>query len=216
MRCFVNKFNQLFKETVLASGGTFGPATLPQHGGDIGNSDFYAPGDNRMIWGTYKKGKDKKKKKHIKFPLYRRRFAELMNVESFENEINNKTFNCIVKTPYSNICCDILDSCNITYVNQGDIVVFNEKYDILKIVTTKIQNILTEDADIKIGNYSVLKYFKKPKKARDDYNQEQLKIGMEIEKEHTDDESLQFNIAANHLDENENYYKELVKMERKF
>lgn len=52
----------------------------------------------------------------------------------------------------------------------------------------------------------------------DQFNQEQLKIGTEIEKEHTDDAEEAKSIAKDHLSEpgmENKYYTELIKMERK-
>jgi len=47
------------------------------------------------------------------------------------------------------------------------------------------------------------------------YDQIQLEKGTKIEMEHTDDEELAKQIASDHLDEFEDYYKELPKMEDK-
>jgi hypothetical protein len=44
----------------------------------------------------------------------------------------------------------------------------------------------------------------------------QLKKGMEFEKEHSDDKKVQKTIALQHLDENIDYYKKLAKMEASF
>jgi len=40
-----------------------------------------------------------------------------------------------------------------------------------------------------------------------DYDPEQLKAGMEVESEHTDDPAIQKFIAKDHIDEREDYYK---------
>jgi hypothetical protein len=48
------------------------------------------------------------------------------------------------------------------------------------------------------------------------YAFEQLKKGMEFEKEHSDDKKVQKTIALQHLDENIDYYKKLAKMEASF
>lgn len=47
------------------------------------------------------------------------------------------------------------------------------------------------------------------------FDSEQLAIGIQIELEHTDDIDLAKEIAKDHLIEHKNYYKELVKMEKK-
>lgn len=56
-----------FKQYVLeinaaGAGGVFGSATSMGHGGAVGNSDFYAPGDARLpvALGAKKVGKKKK------------------------------------------------------------------------------------------------------------------------------------------------------------
>jgi len=61
-----------FKEFIMredntaGAGGVFGDAPSMGHGGDFGNTDFYAPGDMRIpvaLGGKVKiKGKGKKKK----------------------------------------------------------------------------------------------------------------------------------------------------------
>jgi hypothetical protein len=45
----------------------------------------------------------------------------------------------------------------------------------------------------------------------DESNAEQLKIGIEVEKEHTDDEKLAEKIARDHLAEDPHYYTKLKK-----
>lgn len=62
---------QLKKENNMAGpGGVFGGTTA--HGGDVGTTDWYAPGDIRIPTGP-KKGK----KKNKKFPIQRRTFPNL-------------------------------------------------------------------------------------------------------------------------------------------
>jgi hypothetical protein len=56
----------------------------------------------------------------------------------------------------------------------------------------------------------------KEKKVTMTYAFEQLKKGMEFEKEHSDDKKVQKTIALQHLDENIDYYKKLAKMEASF
>jgi hypothetical protein len=55
--------------------------------------------------------------------------------------------------------------------------------------------------------------FRKPKKDYGDYDQEQLLMGIEVEKEHVDDEEVAVIIAAHHLDEIRDYYSRLKRME---
>jgi hypothetical protein len=67
-----------FKEYVMqedntaGAGGVFGDASSMGHGGAVGNSDFYAPGDMRIpkFLGTTVVGKKGKKKR---VPLVQRR-----------------------------------------------------------------------------------------------------------------------------------------------
>lgn len=47
------------------------------------------------------------------------------------------------------------------------------------------------------------------------FNIKQLKIGTRIEREHTDDPIIAKRIAKDHLEEFPNYYKELIKLEKK-
>jgi len=46
------------------------------------------------------------------------------------------------------------------------------------------------------------------------YIMAQLKKGIEIEKEHSSDPRIAREVALDHLGEDENYYKKLIKMER--
>ncbi len=58
-------FKQFVKEDMTAGiGGVFGTAPSMDHGGAVGNSDFYAPGDARVptALGARKDKKTKKKK----------------------------------------------------------------------------------------------------------------------------------------------------------
>lgn len=51
-----------YLEDVSVGGGAFGPAAATEHGGSVGNTDWYATGDTRLpvILGA-KKTKGKKK-----------------------------------------------------------------------------------------------------------------------------------------------------------
>jgi len=57
------------------------------------------------------------------------------------------------------------------------------------------------------------KRFIPPERSYEDYDQAQLKAGTTVELEHTEDKEIAKNIAANHLDEDEDYYRKLKKME---
>lgn len=56
---------------------------------------------------------------------------------------------------------------------------------------------------------------KADKKKSSDFDPEQLKMGIEVEQEHTDDKKLAKEIAMDHLTEFPTYYTELKKMEKK-
>ena len=70
---------------VASAGGAFGGNTdIGSHGGAVGNSDWYAPGDARIpgVLGADDKPEKKKKKKRKKtkkeskgIPVFRRRFT---------------------------------------------------------------------------------------------------------------------------------------------
>lgn len=49
-----------------------------------------------------------------------------------------------------------------------------------------------------------------------DYDPEQVKMGIEVEKEHTNDPKIAETIAKQHLEEDPTYYTKLKKMESKF
>jgi hypothetical protein len=70
----------------------------------------------------------------------------------------------------------------------------------------------TETWDKKLINDVGLKM---PKKERDEYDQDALNKGIEVELEHTDNEKLAAIITAHHLDEFETYYEALDEMESK-
>jgi len=54
---------------------------------------------------------------------------------------------------------------------------------------------------------------KEPLQKYEEYDPEQLSMGIEVEKEHTDDEEIAVLIAAHHLDEIPDYYTRLKAME---
>lgn len=55
-------YNKLLESMAAGAGGVFGDTGSMGHGGDLGNTDFYAPGDARIVKGGRKK--HKKKNKH--------------------------------------------------------------------------------------------------------------------------------------------------------
>jgi hypothetical protein len=76
-RSFADIVDEVVKETTMAgAGGAFGPnAEIGMHGGDVGNSDWYAPGDARNIFGGQVSAKSSKKKKK-KIHTHRRSFPK--------------------------------------------------------------------------------------------------------------------------------------------
>lgn len=62
---------------------------------------------------------------------------------------------------------------------------------------------------------SFKKFFKKVNSSID-YDPEQVKMGIEIEKEHTKDPKIAETIAKQHLEEDPKYYTKLKKMEKGF
>ena len=222
------------KETTLSSGSTFGTApNIGNQGGNVGNVDFYAPGDSRNLWGwsSSKKKKGKKKSKNP-IPLYRRSFVEMLAVENNEANNTDDVLDCVIysNTNYTNVLKHILEHHQIEYIiNSKDFTAFQETNENIRNIVHQFKNIITEEpfesgeVTILIGdkvvspikNATVSKYFKTPKKSIEEYDQEQLKIGIKIEMEHTSSKEVATNIACNHLDEQPLYYVELKKMEKK-
>ena len=60
-----------FVEDVSVGGGALGPAAAAGHGGDVGNTDFFAPGDARIPYAIGSK-KPRNKKKQPKILVQRR------------------------------------------------------------------------------------------------------------------------------------------------
>ena len=63
MKLFEKAFYQQLKEDMTAgAGGVFGDADSMGHGGAVGNTDFFAKGDNRWPTGGPEEKKKKKRK----------------------------------------------------------------------------------------------------------------------------------------------------------
>ena len=58
-KAFTRKLNE---DNVAGAGGVFGDADSMGHGGAVGNTDFYAKGDNRIPAPGKKKDDDEEKK----------------------------------------------------------------------------------------------------------------------------------------------------------
>jgi hypothetical protein len=67
MTRFDEIYNSIMEDMIAGPGGAFGDLGGEEHGGDVGNSDWYAPGDARVpkIIGAKEKHK-KSCKKHKK------------------------------------------------------------------------------------------------------------------------------------------------------
>lgn len=69
MITFREYVNLIKEDNVAAGGGVFGDGPSFGHGGAVGNSDFYAPGDARIPFGIgyfSRQGKLRKKKRKKK------------------------------------------------------------------------------------------------------------------------------------------------------
>ena len=53
------------------------------------------------------------------------------------------------------------------------------------------------------------------KRKRSDFPEDQVKLGLRVEREHTDDQKIALEIVMDHLSESKNYYTELEKIEKK-
>lgn len=154
---------EMMKEmnTAGGPGGRFGygGSSVGNHGGDVGNSDFYAPGDARVpkVLGAggndpyeyVKKGKKRKGKKTKKnestIPLYRRTFIETLATESTEEDYK---LNCVIYTEnqeYKQLITDILESQKIKYTIEDDCTILEGSDNYLQTVLEKIQKITTDE-----------------------------------------------------------------------
>lgn len=224
------------KETTLSGGGTFGTAAgIGQHGGDVGNSDFYASGNSMNLYGgvsdpdrPYGKKKGKKGRKKEKFHLYKRAFSEAIISEDVDKM--DLDLECVIRSPTRDcikVLKDILVEGNIGFVeHRGDIVSFTNKDEVIQNILNRYESIVGEDNIFAlIGEMDQIHGGKSDGKTVEDIARHhgvpveeieaQLKIGMKIEMEHTDDSDLAKEIALDHLWEFVNYYTELTKLEDK-
>lgn len=209
--------------------------------GGLYNADTYAPGDSRIpkVIGAGgndpyenvdkgkkgKKGKANRKKLQSKVHVYRRTFSEMMALESTEETYN---LNCMFFTEdvmYQQIIIDLLEKQGVTYNQEGELncVTIEGTDTHIQSIIEKIQSVITEEpfktlkifALIGEMDVNMCASFKHPKKKPEEYDQVQLRRGIKIEHEHTNDEKVAALIAMNHLDEFPNYYSALDKMEHK-
>ncbi len=228
---------RIVRENMMAGGATgiFGAGgTSP---GGLYNSDSYAPGDARIpkVIGAGdndpyenvdkgkkgKKNKKDRKKLQSKIPIYRRTFVEMLATESVED----CNLGCIIYSEvpeYQQVISDVLEKYAVSYDCDDNSIVFEGSDIYIQFVLEMITNTLSEEV-FKTGDVvallgemdiSVDTQFKRPKKKREEYNQEQLQMGIKVEHEHTNDEKVAALIAMNHLDEFPNYYSGLAKMEK--
>lgn len=130
---------------VMSYGPT--PASVGTHGGDVDNSDWYAPGDARNLWGVpskkNKKGKNKKNKQN--FLLYRRAFAETM---SEDVNADGVVLGCILYTEdveYQRIIEDVIEKLKIPYSSDLNCVLIEGSDEYIQGVIQSIKGIITED-----------------------------------------------------------------------
>lgn len=234
---------KIIKETTLSGGTTFGTAPgIGQHGGDVGNSDFFARGNSMNLYGGImdpdrpygrkKRGK-KGRGKNVKFPLYRRQFAELMATESNESmDLDDLRLDCVVRFPDSDctqILEKILSDASIQFIHhRGDLVSFQETDENIRNIINRLSSIVgDENMFVMIGemeenqivggkadNKTVEDIARRHGVSVEEINK-QLEIGIKVELEHTNDKKLAREIALDHLWEFPNYYTELQKFEDK-
>jgi hypothetical protein len=75
----------------------------------------------------------------------------------------------------------------------------------------EIAKMIAEDEAIPVNG--IISLTETDTRQDEDYDPEQLRMGIEVEKEHTDDEEIAKRIAKDHLDEFKDYYTRLEKME---
>lgn len=70
----MRKFDKLMQEMLASAGGVFGDMGGADHGPEVENTDWYAPGDARLpkVLGA------KKSKKKDKIPMFRRNLPPKM------------------------------------------------------------------------------------------------------------------------------------------
>jgi len=219
---FYKKGLEKIKETTLSSSGTFGTApNIGNQGGNVGNSDFYAPGNSMAIWGTFLGGKKKKRKKG-KIPLYRRNFESVK--ETTDKEL---VLDCVIRTRNTtqiDVLKKILEVNNIPFVSESSDTLSFQGYDeIIRDTVDHLQLIIGEGNTIVLigemeGGKSEGKTVEDIAKIHNvtvEEIEEELRIGIEVEVEHTNDPAIARVIALDHLTEFPKYYTELKKMENK-
>lgn len=224
---------KVLEETTLAAGGAFGTDTgIGTHGGAVGNSDWYAPGDARNLWGFPGKRKKNRKQKRNKskteaainnldFPIIRRTFPETFSESLLEGP--DPILDCGIYTEnqnYQDILFKILEKNEIEYKVEEEVVFIQGTDEYIQNFIQKLNEYIPEknvekNFTILIGEFiKDTIVLKDPKKSFDEYDQKELSMGIKIEMEHTDDSEIAKIIACNHLDEFPNYYTELKKMEK--
>lgn len=221
---------KVIEETTLSAGGTFGDVDMGNQGGNVGNVDFYAPGDARIpfVFGTDKKKKKKKKKKNDeddkdnqeygKPHIFRRAFVE-ESVEDIDPLIDGIIFS--TNKTNSQLVEKIVKQFDVLYFIEEDTIYLHGLDDEIRgLIDTLYETIgpynFCNNYYCLLGEFDYQCQLKEPKKRPEDYNQGQLRKGMRVELEHTPDKMLARKIAMHHLDEDEFYYDRLEKMESQF
>ena len=79
----------------------------------------------------------------------------------------------------------------------------------LNFAATLADQLLGTEVPAEVAVDQVCNGLKEPAVSPDDVDPKELEMGIEVEKEHTDDEAVAQIIALHHLSENPNYYSEL-------
>ena len=222
---YKNGLKKVLKETTLAAGGgTFGTAAdIGNQGGNVGNVDFYAPGDARIpfAFGAQKTRKRKKKKKkskneQLEYPhMYRRTFIETLTEEK-ETILDGVI--CCSSNEHRDLAIKILDEQYIQFAIEDDNLFIEGTDKEIQGAIDHLYDVIGEQNFTKhyyclLGEFDYSASLKQPKRQPEEYNQAQLKKGAAIEAEHTNDLNMARTIAQHHLDEDEFYYDKLEQMD---
>jgi hypothetical protein len=227
---------------MFAYGG--GGGDIGTYGGAVGNNDFYAAGDARIPTSIYggkvltragttgngeKRKKRKKGKKASSKKTKKSSFKEAFKAEvSVGVDDMDYTLACMIYSQneeYHSLITDLLEQQGIFYNASEDAIIIEGTDEHLQNVLAHVEGLVTPEpfetgAIVAfIGEMDVT--LQKPQKDEDEYNQEQLKMGIAVEMEHIDEENTDKEeargiaaiIAMNHLDEDPEYYTKLKKVE---
>ena len=137
---------KVLKETTVSGGEVFGTAQgIGQQGGNVGNVDFYAPGNAMNLFGYEGSKKNKRKKKKKGFThLYRRAFVEMMNEEV------DPILDCIVvigDSAFTPLLEDYLNKNKISYIiEEQDVISVRGTDKYLQHLVSHLQKVTLSDA----------------------------------------------------------------------